>query len=384
MRVLILDLKWSYGIEAITSIFREQLGRHHSVRVISATESQLPSSIKLAPSRSHRDMVLNSLRPSVYLRLYRELRRFQPDIVYLISPHIMNVPVCLLMRVLGGICIISHIHDPSTSDGFLAATTKNLTARLQSFLSHRVYCWGHSIKRTIVDNFHVSAAKVAVFRHGPGQRTPADNLAFDCAKQSPRYFSLIGTIHDRKGIAHFIQAARLFNQRHGLDAVQFLLAGAGDLSKYGAAIAQVPNLILQNRFLKDEEINDFLAHSYASVLPYTEGMMQSSFIAIAYGNGCPVIVSNLGSLPEEVEIGKTGYVVEKANPEQIADSMTRIYLAAEGQSLMQNDCLRAYREKFTWDSIGEQLRRDMLQASRKFQERGQQKSVCSTRIPPTV
>ena len=67
---------------------------------------------------------------------------------------------------------------------------------------------------------------------------------------------------------------------------------------------------------------------------------------------------DIGSLPEEVENGKTGYIVEKANAEQIAAAMTQIYAEGKRSSLSQN-CIRAYREKFSWDRIGEQMHRDM-------------------------
>lgn len=211
--------------------------------------------------------------------------------------------------------------------------------------------------------------RIAAFRHGPGQLTTSDNRDYPPVSSSPRFFSFIGTIHERKGISVFLEAARLFNECHEIDSALFLLAGSGDLSRYQAAIEQLPNLVVENRFLEDAEVNEFLTGSYASVLPYTEGVMQSSFIAIAYGNGCPVIVSNIGSLPEEVENGKTGYVVEKANAEQIAAAMTRIYTDSD-RARMKENCLVAYREKFNWNVIGDQIYRDMEASVARLSRRG--------------
>jgi glycosyltransferase involved in cell wall biosynthesis len=45
----------------------------------------------------------------------------------------------------------------------------------------------------------------------------------------------------------------------------------------------------------------------------------------AGGFGCPVICSSRGGLPEIVEHGKTGFVVEPECPEQIADAI-KIFL----------------------------------------------------------
>lgn len=358
MRVVILDLKWSYGIEEIAGILREQLGKSCEVAVISAAESQLPYSIKIARSQSYRSMLLVFLNPLVHVKILREIRRFRPDILYIISPHILNVPVTAYCRFFTDICVVTHIHDPGHYGKKLVSWLVNLLSFIQSRLSHRIYCWGMTIQGAICKKFRVSGEKVAVFRHGPGQITFYDNHPPGERGGLRRHFSMVGALQKRKGIEYFLKAAIRFNQQHGSDRAGFLLAGAGSLEEYRELMEQIPNLILQNRFVGDDEVNEILCCSYALVLPYIGGMLQSSFVAIAYGNGCPVIVSNIGSLPEEVENGKTGYVVEKANAEQIAAAMTQIY--ADGARLgLSENCVRAYREKFNWDKIGEQMYRDM-------------------------
>lgn len=358
IRIAILDLKWSYGVEEITSVVRDELSRNAEVVVISASESRLPYSVKIAKSRSYQDMLIALVNPFAYYRLFNAMKKFDPHVVYIISPHMLNVPVAMVLRLFGRRCVISHIHDPEYAGRKVVAFSANAVSYLQSKVSHRVYCWGERIRSRISENFGIPRERIIAFRHGPGQITASDKLGHAPFIRSPKMFAFIGTIHERKGIDIYLESARLFNERHGADAVEFLLAGSGDLSRYRAGIEQLPNLVVVNRFLEDAEVNEFLAKSYASVLPYTEGVMQTSFIAIAYGNGCPVIVSNIGSLPEEVEDGRTGYVVERANAEQIAAAMTRIYTDPDRAQMIQN-CVAAYREKFNWNVIGDQIYRDM-------------------------
>lgn len=358
MRIVILDLKWSYGIEAITGIVHDQLEKWCEVTVISAAESRLPYSVMLAKSRFYREMLLAFLNPLVYLRILRQIRQIDPQIVYILSPHMLNVPIAGLLRFFSNACVISHIHDPEHAGSPMVAMTSNLVARLQSRWSHRVYCWGRAIKGKISQKFNVPPERIAVFCHGPGHKAPSDDLDGVVGAKPLKYFSMIGTIIPRKGVEYYLEAARLFNERHGSGAVQFLLAGSGNLTRYKGAIERLSNLVVVNRFLEDGEVNECLAESYASVLPYTSGVMQSSFIAIAYGNGCPAIVSNIGSLPEEVENGVTGYVVDKANPEQIAAAMSRIY-TDPARGWMKENCVARYRERFNWDAIAGQMYRDM-------------------------
>lgn len=367
MRIVILDLKWSCAIEALTEQVARQLRKRAEVTVISAKRPQCADGVRVARQDTYRDSVLEFFNPLVYLRLLRRIRRVDPHVIYIISPHVLNVPVVLLCKWFTRAIVISHIHDPEYSGSLVVATIADLVSRMQSKWSDRLFCYGKAIQDAIVQKFHVPASRIAIFRHGPTHLTPGDTLESMAARTSPKYFSQIGTILDRKGIEYFLEAARLFNEKHGAEAAQFLLAGTGSLGKYQTQMERLPNLVVHNRFLEDAEMDDILASSYASVLPYTEGIMQSGFIAIAYGNGCPVIVSDIGSLPEGVEVGKTGFVVERKNAGQIAQAMTKIY-SGNFENFSAN-CLKFYREKFSWESLGEELYRDMA-SSLALRKRG--------------
>jgi glycosyltransferase involved in cell wall biosynthesis len=355
---VILDLKWSYGIEEITAAIRRQLQKDCQVTVLSASESLLEDSIKIAKSRTMADMVLALINPLVYIRVFRQIGKIRPGVLYIVSPHVLNAPVVIFCRLFTNAFVISHIHDPEYFGSALVSRTSNFVSMVQSRLSHRVYCWGESIKRVICAKFGVSGERVAVFRHGPGQETFYDTHEPHQREGCATYFSFIGSIQPRKGIEFFLKAAIRFNDLNGSDKAQFLLAGSGNLEPYRDLMRLVPNLVVKNRFIEDREVNEFLAESYALVLPYIGGVMQSSFVAIAYGNGCPVIVSRLGSLPEEVDEGRTGFIVDQGNAEQIAAAMHAIY-CGDTRSVLSRHCVEAYRERFRWERIGEEFYRDM-------------------------
>lgn len=358
MRIVLVYLKWSYGIEVLANQLASQFSEQSEVTLISGKRPYSKEGTSVAWEGKYIGSVLAFANPLVSARLFRKIRSLDPQVVYFISPHVINVPLLLLSKWFTDAVVISHIHDPEYSGHPLVAMAANFVARIQSRWSHRVYCWGNAIKKAISLKFQVHPDRIAVYRHGPGHRTPADDITGVVCVRPPRYFSMIGTIIPRKGLEYYLEAARLFNERHGTDAAQFLVAGSGDLTRYKAAIGRLPNLTVMNRFLEDAEVNELLASSYASVLPYTAGVMQSSFIAIAYGNACPVIVSDIGSLPEEVENGVTGYVVERANADDLAAAMSRIY-SDPVRVRMEEKCVATYRERFNWDAIAGQMYRDM-------------------------
>lgn len=363
MRVVILDLKWSYGIESMSSEICRQLRKHAEVTVLAASESTLSDCIKLAPSKTYKDMLVAFFNPLLYLRVMRHLARLRPDVMYIISPHMAHAIIAVLCRVFTRVYVISHIHDTEHCGGRIVGSVANAVAFIQSKVSHRIYCCGETIKQSIVGKFRVNKARIAVFRLGPEQTTHCDRYKTGSDRTDYRYISMIGTIQERKGVDVFLRAAVHFNEVFGADKVDFLLAGSGDLQKYRAFIDKLPNLVVHNRFISDDEVNRFLARSYALVLPYVRGMMQSSFIPIAYGNGCPVIVSNIGSMHEVVENDVTGYVVHKNDAEQLAVAFSNVY---SKRTILSSNCLRYYKTNFSWDRIGEHIHSDMAVALRAY------------------
>jgi glycosyltransferase involved in cell wall biosynthesis len=59
------------------------------------------------------------------------------------------------------------------------------------------------------------------------------------------------------------------------------------------------------------------------VLPYVEAS-QSALVAAAYCFRKPVVVTRTGALPEYVEDGQTGYVVEPRYPTALARTLERM------------------------------------------------------------
>ena len=60
---------------------------------------------------------------------------------------------------------------------------------------------------------------------------------------------------------------------------------------------------------------------------YVAVSLQESFgVAVLEASACakPVIVSNVGGLPEVVDDGKTGIIIEKENPNQLADELIKL------------------------------------------------------------
>lgn len=65
--------------------------------------------------------------------------------------------------------------------------------------------------------------------------------------------------------------------------------------------------------------------------------------------GLPVIGTNAGGIPEAVEHGKTGLIVERANPEKLAEAMECFLNNPEQIEIMGSAARKRVVEKFSWD-----------------------------------
>ncbi len=107
-------------------------------------------------------------------------------------------------------------------------------------------------------------------------------------------------------------------------------------------------------YIPDREIEKFFAASDLVVLPY-ESATQSGIVQIAYGFEKPVVVTNVGGLPDVVEDGRTGYVVEPCSPKALAAAVNRYFDEKKELEFEENVKKEAYR--FSWDRMVETVER---------------------------
>ena len=69
---------------------------------------------------------------------------------------------------------------------------------------------------------------------------------------------------------------------------------------------------------------------------------------IAFGLNKPVITTNVGGLPEAVEDGKTGFVVDPESPGKLAEAILKFYRGDhEGQFSRR---IKENSSAFSWDA----------------------------------
>ncbi len=102
------------------------------------------------------------------------------------------------------------------------------------------------------------------------------------------------------------------------------------------------------RFVPNEDVGLYYTASDLVVLPY-KSATQSGILNIAYGFMRPVVVTNVGGLPELVEEGKTGFIVEENNPKALTEGIVK-YLSSEDKLRFEKN-INEFVQKSSFKSI---------------------------------
>lgn len=179
---------------------------------------------------------------------------------------------------------------------------------------------------------------------------PIDNI------ERPIKFLFIGRLLKEKGIHEFIAAARQVKQRYP-DA-QFTVLGEVDSANLGALQqSELDELTSSNIINYPGQVNnvqDWIADSHVFVLPsYREGVPRSTQEAMAIGRA--VITTDVPGCRETVVDGVNGFLVEKWNPQALAEKMIYFIENPEQVAIMGYESYKIAQEKFDADKVNTRL-----------------------------
>jgi len=134
------------------------------------------------------------------------------------------------------------------------------------------------------------------------------------------YIVYFGRIVREKGVLDLVKAYEKLNPKNSLKII-------GDYhSREGKRIRDYVNKknirgIEFYDFMPLEQLQSVIQHSMFTVCPsiWYENTPLSVYESLAWGK--PVIGARIGSIPEQIEDGKTGLLYEKGNPDDLAEKM---------------------------------------------------------------
>lgn len=301
---------------------------------------------------------INSVNPFNWLSVGKEIRRQEADLVIVrFWLPFMGPSLGTILRKVAKnkktkvICIADNIipHEGKPGD---RPFTKYFLKPVQGLLA---------MSRAVLEDLNqFDREKPRVFSPHPvydihGEAMPKSEARKALSlNQEDRYLLFFGLIRDYKGLDLALKA--LADPR--LKALNVKLVVAGEFYKKPEDThALIKELDLSDRvelrtyFIPNAEVGQFFCASDMIVQPYKTAT-QSGVTQIAYHFNRPMLVTDVGGLPEIVPHEKVGYVTTR-DPQNIADVLVDFYEKDREAEFVEQ--VKVEKKRFQWDHFVKEL-----------------------------
>lgn len=288
------------------------------------------------------------------LRLYTQ--RVKPDVFFTpshYSPRFSPVPTVI------SIMDVSYLKFPELFTEKDFYQLKNWTAYSVA-KAKKVFTISKSSKNDILKEYKLEADKVEVTYPGIKTDTSLTPQIYTMTQLkdkygiSGKYFLFVGTLQPRKNIVRLIEAFSHLLKDDKHKDVQLVIVGKKGWQYEDILAApekyDVNDAVKFLDFVNDEELGALYKHAVAYVLPSLyEGFGLP--VLEAYQNDCPVITSDVSSLPEAAGDGailidpEKVEEITKAMRELLEDEKLRKKLIENGQEQLK---------KFSWEKTAKE------------------------------
>ena len=335
------------GIETMGAEMAAHLARKHEVTVYTAYGQGLPAEeerngFRIRRLKSSRDLKLGFIPGIRTLNILREIGRQaeRPDII--VSMSLMYGVVGYLARKFFGLPYCIYVLG---SNWYTARDRKS-----------GGFAFRFGIKNCDVLIAQTSIIRDDVLKYFPEIRTEVipNGITLPGRRAEGDKIISLGRLHRVKGLEYLIEAVR------GIEnCPEVLIAGSGPEEAGLRQMAKGLNIRFLGRVLKTRDV--FTQGRFYVLPSLSEGLPQAALEAMSYG--LPVIATRVGGVPEIIDHGRTGFLVEPGDPAALRKHMEKLIHDPDLNAAMSRHCLEEAR-KYSWENIIERFDRVLTEAAR--------------------
>jgi glycosyltransferase involved in cell wall biosynthesis len=237
-----------------------------------------------------------------------------------------------------------------------------LTLRIQYHLSDHIFVHTRKMKAELIAAFGIGDEKITLIPFGINNTVPNTDLSAAQAKRllgissNDKTLLCYGQIAPYKGLEYLVGGFTELLERDR--SYRLIIAGKPKWNEiYWRQIVQLmmdhgvrDRVIERIEHVPDEETEVYFKAADVLILPYT-GIFQSGVIFLGYSFGLPAIVTDVGSLREEIIEGKTGFVVRPRDSSELARTIDKYFESDLYQNLenRRSEINRYANERYSWD-----------------------------------
>ncbi|MCM8758585.1 MAG: glycosyltransferase [Candidatus Omnitrophica bacterium] len=224
--------------------------------------------------------------------------------------------------------------------------------KFSDFLCSLVVSNSKAGKKALVENAGIKPNKILVIPNGIDLEIKRKKLANDKQIQKHKGITVgaVGNLREAKGFDILIKAANIVSNKR--NDIRFVILGKGPLEKNLTSLIEKLGLsetVLLYGFV--ENVYNYMANFDIVVISSRwEGFPVVALEAMACGK--PVVATKVGDLPEIIEHGVNGLIVEPERPEELADAILTIASDEKMRELMGKNSIEIVK-KFSLEDMVE-------------------------------
>lgn len=171
---------------------------------------------------------------------------------------------------------------------------------------------------------------------------------------------VIGTVKQLEveyGIEYLIYAFKLLKDKQKELPLKLLVVGSGSQTQKLKQLVQDLGIYKDTRFTGFIPPSDVVQYHNMMSVSVFPSLQESFGVSVLEASACgkPVVVSNVGGLPEVVENSVTGIVVPLANPQQLADAIEKLVTDEKLRNEMGANGRKRVEQLFNWEDNVKQM-----------------------------
>jgi glycosyltransferase involved in cell wall biosynthesis len=203
----------------------------------------------------------------------------------------------------------------------------------------------------MIKEYHISENKIHSIAIGECYVAPFKRYIKPDLQEDGNLILFFGRIWKYKGLEYLILAEPIIKKE--VPDAKIIIAGAGEkFKRYKDMMVNKDNFIIHNYRIPYNMGAELFQRCSLVVLPYIDAS-QSAVILTAYGFKKPVVVTSVGSIPEIVDDGITGYIVPPKDVNALAKAIIKLLKDEKLRRQMGENAYKKLKTDLSWDNIAE-------------------------------
>ena len=282
-------------------------------------------------------------------KLFKQIATFNPDIIHVQGGHPW-FPFILPLLHIKKYLLVTTFHDvkPHIGENHLRTRFINYCGRI---CSDKIIVHGEKLREQMIKEYDIPSEKVHAIPLGEHEVAPFKKYERKDLKEDGNLILFFGRIWEYKGLEYLIKAEPLITME--VPDAKIIIAGRGEnFKKYENMMINRDNFVIHNYRIPYKKGAELFQKSSVVVLPYIDAS-QSGVIPTAYGFKKPVVVTNVGSIPEIVDDGATGFIVPPKDVNALAEAIIKLLKDDRLRKEMGENAYKKLKIDLSWDKNAE-------------------------------